>query len=203
MKPPRNRTPSAIAASPGLPPSPRHRPRASSTPAPADLDPQRSRADFAAAMREDLRWLGITWQAELKQCDRLGLYRDAMQTLIAAGKVYLATAPHAMPDALPGRRTKTLTMSPSTAALAGLLHPGPWALKPCLKTTASAFPTMRTSASPTFTPAHNPSAPAVTPQPVLATSSSGARMDCRVTNLPAPWMTRRWESPKSSAAAIC
>lgn len=53
-----------------------------------DLDPQRSRADFAAAMREDLRWLGITWQAELKQSDRLGLYRDAMQTLIAAGKVY-------------------------------------------------------------------------------------------------------------------
>ncbi len=53
-----------------------------------DLDPQRSRADFAAAMREDLRWLGITWQAELKQSDRLGLYRDAMQKLISTGHVY-------------------------------------------------------------------------------------------------------------------
>jgi len=53
-----------------------------------DLDPQRSRADFATAMREDLRWLGITWQAEVKQSDRLELYRKAMQTLIAAGTVY-------------------------------------------------------------------------------------------------------------------
>ena len=30
-----------------------------------DLDPHRSRADFAVAMREDLRWLGITWDAEI------------------------------------------------------------------------------------------------------------------------------------------
>ena len=27
-----------------------------------DLDPQRSKADFATAMIEDLRWLGIPWQ---------------------------------------------------------------------------------------------------------------------------------------------
>ena len=27
-----------------------------------DLDPQRSRAEFARAMMEDLRWLGIGWQ---------------------------------------------------------------------------------------------------------------------------------------------
>jgi len=53
-----------------------------------DLDPHRSRADFAAAMREDLQWLGITWQAEIRQSDRLALYRDAMQQLIATGHVY-------------------------------------------------------------------------------------------------------------------
>jgi len=53
-----------------------------------DLDPHRSRADFAAAMREDLRWLGISWQAEIKQSDRLTLYRDAMQKLLATGLVY-------------------------------------------------------------------------------------------------------------------
>jgi glutamyl/glutaminyl-tRNA synthetase len=39
-------------------------------------------------MREDLHWLGITWQAEVRQSDRLALYRDAMQQLIAAGHVY-------------------------------------------------------------------------------------------------------------------
>ena len=27
-----------------------------------DLDPQRSKPEFAAAMLEDLRWLGIWWQ---------------------------------------------------------------------------------------------------------------------------------------------
>src|ERR1700679_1403003 len=53
-----------------------------------DLDPQRSRADFAAAMREDLRWLGIAWDEEAKQSDRLPLYRAAMQQLIAGGHVY-------------------------------------------------------------------------------------------------------------------
>jgi glutamyl/glutaminyl-tRNA synthetase len=53
-----------------------------------DLDPHRSRADFAAAMREDLLWLGIAWQAEARQSDRLPLYRDAMQRLLAAGHVY-------------------------------------------------------------------------------------------------------------------
>ena len=53
-----------------------------------DLDPQRSRADFAAAMRGDLRWLGITWDEEAKQSDRLALYRNAMQQLLASGHVY-------------------------------------------------------------------------------------------------------------------
>jgi len=53
-----------------------------------DLDPQRSREDFAAAMREDLRWLGITWQHETRQSDRLPLYRDAVNQLLASGHIY-------------------------------------------------------------------------------------------------------------------
>jgi glutamyl-tRNA synthetase len=56
-----------------------------------DLDPQRSRADFAAAMREDLHWLGITWDEEAKQSERVPLYRDAMQQLLASGRVYPCT----------------------------------------------------------------------------------------------------------------
>jgi glutamyl/glutaminyl-tRNA synthetase len=53
-----------------------------------DLDPHRSRADFATAMREDLHWLGIEWHEEAKQSERLPLYRDAMQRLLATGLVY-------------------------------------------------------------------------------------------------------------------
>lgn len=53
-----------------------------------DLDPQRSRADFAAAMREDLRWLGITWDAEMRQSERLAAYHEAMQRLVRGGFVY-------------------------------------------------------------------------------------------------------------------
>ena len=53
-----------------------------------DLDPQRSRADFAKAMREDLRWLGIDWDAEMRQSERLAAYRKAVQQLVRAGFVY-------------------------------------------------------------------------------------------------------------------
>jgi len=53
-----------------------------------DLDSQRSRADFARAMREDLQWLGITWDGELRQSERIPMYRDAMQQLLRAGYAY-------------------------------------------------------------------------------------------------------------------
>ena len=54
-----------------------------------DLDPQRSRPEFATAMREDLRWLGITWNEETRQSERLAAYRQAMQQLIASDLVYV------------------------------------------------------------------------------------------------------------------
>ena len=53
-----------------------------------DLDPQRSRAEFADAMREDLRWLGITWDAEMRQSERLDAYRRAIEHLLRGGYVY-------------------------------------------------------------------------------------------------------------------
>lgn len=56
-----------------------------------DLDPQRSRAQFAQAMREDLRWLGITWDAEMRQSERLEAYRGAMEKLVRGGYVYPCT----------------------------------------------------------------------------------------------------------------
>jgi glutamyl/glutaminyl-tRNA synthetase len=53
-----------------------------------DLDPQRSRPEFAHAMREDLRWLGITWDSEMRQSERLPIYREAMRQLVRGGFVY-------------------------------------------------------------------------------------------------------------------
>ena len=53
-----------------------------------DLDPQRSTPEFAAAMREDLRWLGLHWDAEMRQSERLPAYREAMQQLVRGGLVY-------------------------------------------------------------------------------------------------------------------
>lgn len=53
-----------------------------------DLDPQRSRAHFSKAMRDDLRWLGISWDAEITQSERIPAYREAMEALLQAGAVY-------------------------------------------------------------------------------------------------------------------
>jgi glutamyl/glutaminyl-tRNA synthetase len=56
-----------------------------------DLDPQRSRPEFSIAMREDLHWLGLTWDAELRQSDRRPLYLAALHQLLAAGLAYPCT----------------------------------------------------------------------------------------------------------------
>jgi glutamyl-tRNA synthetase len=56
-----------------------------------DLDPHRSRTAFSTAMREDLHWLGITWDTELRQSDRLPLYRTALDQLLALGLAYPCT----------------------------------------------------------------------------------------------------------------
>jgi glutamyl/glutaminyl-tRNA synthetase len=79
-----------------------------------DLDPQRSKAEFAEAAIEDLHWLGIRWQegpdvggphAPYLQSARHAMYLDALGKLIDRGLVYpcrcsrkdlaqLAQAPH-------------------------------------------------------------------------------------------------------------
>lgn len=53
-----------------------------------DLDPQRSKQEFVDAMREDLHWLGITWDAELQQSQRIPLYYEALQQLLRTGHAY-------------------------------------------------------------------------------------------------------------------
>ncbi len=85
-----------------------------------DLDPARSKAEFARAMIEDLKWLGFEWQEgpdmggpfqPYEQSQRGHHYRAALEALITIGAVYPCTcsrkdiqeaahAPHALDDEL-------------------------------------------------------------------------------------------------------
>ncbi|MGA3399560.1 MAG: glutamate--tRNA ligase family protein [Acetobacteraceae bacterium] len=53
----------------------------------ADLVPQAT-AEHAAAIEHDLRWLGIDWDATLRQSEHRALYEDAAETLKRAGRLY-------------------------------------------------------------------------------------------------------------------
>ncbi len=54
-----------------------------------DLDRSRCRPEFVAAMIEDLRWLGLSWEEPVySQSGRLAVYRGALERLHAAGLIY-------------------------------------------------------------------------------------------------------------------
>lgn len=53
-----------------------------------DTDRERSRAEYATAIEEDLRWLGLGWDDFCRQSDRTALYDAASATLRAAGRLY-------------------------------------------------------------------------------------------------------------------
>jgi glutamyl-tRNA synthetase len=62
-----------------------------------DLDPSRSRAEFAEAMMEDLRWFGFRWQegpdcggpyGPYSQSERRDFYRAGFEKLRRQGRVY-------------------------------------------------------------------------------------------------------------------
>lgn len=55
-----------------------------------DTDLERSRPEYADAIRADLHWLGLTWDAEAKQSERFALYESRFAALRAAGQVYPA-----------------------------------------------------------------------------------------------------------------
>lgn len=65
-----------------------------------DLDPQRSKPEFAEAMLDDLRWLGIHWQegpdvggpfGPYRQSQRRQFYLDAWRNLRDSGAIYPCT----------------------------------------------------------------------------------------------------------------
>lgn len=53
-----------------------------------DTDEERSRAEFADAIRTDLRWFGIDWANEVHQSQRRARYDDAAERLRASGRLY-------------------------------------------------------------------------------------------------------------------
>jgi glutamyl-Q tRNA(Asp) synthetase len=54
-----------------------------------DIDPGRCRPDFAAAIEEDLRWLGLDWDGPVRvQSAHLAEYRAALDALAARGLLY-------------------------------------------------------------------------------------------------------------------
>ena len=56
-----------------------------------DIDAARCRAEFEAAIVEDLAWLGIQWEVPVRrQSEHFSLYREAAQRLAEHGLVYPA-----------------------------------------------------------------------------------------------------------------
>jgi glutamyl-tRNA synthetase len=115
-----------------------------------DLDPQRSQPEFAEAMLEDLRWLGIRWQegpevggpcAPYEQSRRRSLYLAVWKQLVEGGYLYpctcsrqdlsrIAQAPHESGSA-PRREQDegpmypgTCRPAPGTAAAVHAASPG-------------------------------------------------------------------------------
>jgi len=53
-----------------------------------DTDLERSKAEYAVALEEDLRWFGLDWDESFRQQDRLALYAAAAERLKASGHLY-------------------------------------------------------------------------------------------------------------------
>lgn len=83
-----------------------------------DIDPTRCRPEYAAAIAEDLAWLGLDWDGPVwRQSDRFAVYRTALAELEGRGLLYpcfctrkeireeiarSGSAPHPGPDAADG-----------------------------------------------------------------------------------------------------
>ena len=53
-----------------------------------DTDRDRSREEFVDAIRDDLAWMGLTADSEVRQSERFALYEREFERLKAAGRVY-------------------------------------------------------------------------------------------------------------------
>lgn len=53
-----------------------------------DTDQERSKQAFEDGIREDMGWLGLHWEAECKQSDRMARYAEMAEKLKASGRLY-------------------------------------------------------------------------------------------------------------------
>ncbi|MDH5187913.1 MAG: glutamate--tRNA ligase [Rhodospirillaceae bacterium] len=53
-----------------------------------DTDSERSKQEYADAIQEDLKWLGLNWDVIEHQSQRLGIYEAAFEKLFSAGRIY-------------------------------------------------------------------------------------------------------------------
>ncbi|MEO1363991.1 MAG: glutamate--tRNA ligase, partial [Pseudomonadota bacterium] len=72
-----------------------------------DTDPERSRDEYVDAIKQDLEWLGLTWDRVERQSERLGRYADAATRLRDIGRFYEAFE---TPTELDLKRKKQLNM---------------------------------------------------------------------------------------------
>lgn len=72
-----------------------------------DTDPERSREEYVDAIKQDMEWLGLTWDRVERQSDRLDRYADAADRLRAMGRFYEAFE---TPTELDLKRKKQLNM---------------------------------------------------------------------------------------------
>ena len=72
-----------------------------------DTDPERSKPEYADAIKEDMEWLGLTWDRVEKQSERLDRYALAADALRDAGRFYEAFE---TPTELDLKRKKQLNM---------------------------------------------------------------------------------------------
>jgi glutamyl-tRNA synthetase len=72
-----------------------------------DTDPERSKEEYVDGIREDLEWLGITWDREERQSRRLDRYAEAADRLREMGRFYEAFE---TPVELDLKRKKQLNM---------------------------------------------------------------------------------------------
>ncbi len=72
-----------------------------------DTDPERSKEEYVDAIKQDLEWLGLTWDRVERQSDRLDRYAEAADKLREMGRFYEAFE---TPTELDLKRKKLLNM---------------------------------------------------------------------------------------------
>ncbi|NKW77813.1 glutamate--tRNA ligase [Rhodobacteraceae bacterium R_SAG7] len=72
-----------------------------------DTDPERSKEEYVDAIKQDLEWLGITWDKVERQSERLDRYAEAADKLREIGRFYEAFE---TPTELDLKRKKQLNM---------------------------------------------------------------------------------------------